>query len=58
MIIPMDAKKEFDKIQHPWTSLVAQSLRICLPMWGTWVQALFQEDPTYHGATKPMCHNY
>ena len=40
------------------TSLVAQWLRICLPMQGTQVRALVQEDPTCRGATKPMCHNY
>ena len=40
------------------TSLVAQWLRIRLPMQGTWVQALVQEDPTCHGATKPVSHNY
>ena len=39
-------------------SLVAQWLRIRLPMQGTWVRALVQEDPTCHGATKPMRHNY
>ena len=39
-------------------SLVAQWLRICLPMQGTWVQALVWEDPTCHGATKPVRHNY
>ena len=33
-------------------------LRIRLPMQGTWVQALVQEDPTYHRAIKPLCHNY
>ena len=40
------------------TSLVAQWLRICLPMQGTRVQALVQEDPTCHRATKPLRHNY
>ena len=40
------------------TSLVAQLLRIRLPMQGTQIQALFQEDPTRHGATKPTNHNY
>ena len=40
------------------TSLVAQWLRIHLPMQGTWVRALVREDPTFHGATKPMCPNY
>ena len=27
-------------------------------MQGTWVQNLFQEDPIYCVATKPMHHNY
>ena len=40
------------------TSLVAQWLRIRLPMQGTQVRALGREDPTCHGATKPVCHNY
>ena len=39
-------------------SLVAQWLRICLPMQGTRVRALVWEDPTCHGATRPMSHNY
>ena len=47
-------------IQYPviGASLVAQWLRICLPMQGTWVRALVQEDPTCHGATKPVRRNY
>ena len=40
------------------TSLVAQWLRIRLPMQGTWVRSLVWEDPTCHGATNPMRHNY
>ena len=32
--------------------------RIRLPMQETWVQSLIWEDPTCHGAIKPMCHNY
>ena len=39
-------------------SLVAQWLGICLPMQGTRVQALVWEDPTCHGATGPVGHNY
>ena len=31
---------------------------IRLPMQGTWVRALVREDPTCHGATKPVRHNY
>ena len=58
------------KIKNFWTSkdtikkvkrgasLVAQWLGICLPMQGTWVQFLVQEDPTCRGATKPVHHNY
>ena len=40
------------------TSLVAQWLRIHLPMQGTWVRSLVQEDTTCHGATKTVHHNY
>ena len=39
-------------------SLVAQRLRIRLPLQGIRVQALVWEDPTCRGATKPVCHNY
>ena len=40
------------------TSLVAQWLRIHLPMQGTLVGALVWEDPTCHGTTRPVCHKY
>ena len=39
-------------------SLVAQWLRIRLPVQGTRVRALVGEDPTCGGATKPVRHNY
>ena len=39
-------------------SLVAQWLRVCLPMKETRVRALIWEDPTCRGATKPVRHNY
>ena len=39
-------------------SLVAQWLRIHLPMQGTQVRALVRENPTCRGATKPAHHNY
>ena len=39
-------------------SLVAQWFRVCLPMQGTQVRALVWEDPTCHGATRPVSHNY
>ena len=40
------------------TSLVAQWLGVRLPMQGTQVRSLVQEDPTCRRATKPMNHNY
>ena len=46
------------KNKHLGASLVAQWLRIRLPVQGTQVQALVQEDPTCCGATKPVRHNY
>ena len=42
----------------PRTSLVVQWLRIRLPVQGTRVRALVQEDPTCCRATKPVHHNY
>ena len=50
-----DMKENIKKIR---ASLVAQWLRICLPMQGTWVRALLWEDPTCRGATGPVSHNY
>ena len=47
-----------DKSNQTGTSLLVQWLRIWLPMQGTWVRSLVWEDPTCHGATKPMCHNH
>ena len=54
---------ENDKKTQPFkvsggTSLVAQWLRIHLPMQRTRVRALVREDPTCRGATKPVRHNY
>lgn len=34
-------------------SVVMQQIRIRLPMQGTWVQSLVQEDTTCDGAIKP-----
>ena len=48
----------FNLDKRSWASLVAQWLRIRLPMQGTRVGALFQEDPTCHRAIKPVRHNY
>ena len=50
-------KKRMFKI-HSRASLVAQWLRIHLPMQRTQVRALVWEDPTCRGATKPVRHNY
>ena len=40
------------------TSLVTQWIRIHLPVRGTWVQSLDWGVSTFHGATKPIYHNY
>ena len=40
------------------TSLVVQRLGICLPMQGTWVWSLIQENPTCFGAPGRICHSY
>ena len=50
--------KEIQQKNLTRASLVAQWLRICLLMQGTRVRALVWEDPTCHGATRPMSHNY
>ena len=48
----------YSRIIEAGTSMVAQWLRIHLPMQGTRVRALVREDPTCHRATKVMHHNY
>ena len=50
-------EKRMKKIEDR-ASLVAQWLRIHLPMQGTQVRALAREDPTCHGATKSVYHSY
>ena len=40
------------------TSPVVQWVRICLPMQGTRILSLAQEDSTCCAATKPVSHNY
>ena len=39
-------------------SVVAQELRLHLPMRETWVQSWAWKDPTWHGAPKPVGHNH
>ena len=48
------------ELKNSWwgTSLVVQWLRIHLPVQGTRVWSLVQEDPTCCEATKPVRHNY
>ena len=64
-ILPSSAKLSWDALHFSLkiyilfgTSLVAQWLRIHLLMQGTGVLSLVREDPTCHGATKPVRHNY
>ena len=49
----MENNMKFPQKTKNRASLVVQWLRIHLPMQGTQVQSLAQEDPTCHGATKP-----
>ena len=48
---------KFEKKRFEGASLVAQWLRICLPMQGKRVRALVWEDPTCRGAAGPVSHN-
>ena len=45
------------KNQKVGPSLVVPWMRICLPVQGTRVRSLAQEDSTCCGATKPVCHS-
>ena len=56
--VPIKAPEQFPIKTHRGASPVSQWLRIRLPMQGTRVRALVQEDPTCRGATKPVHHNY
>ena len=55
---PLPRKYSCLKKQYNRASLVARWLRIRLPVQGTQVRALVWEDPTCHGATGPVHHNY
>ena len=55
---PSSSSSETGYKNNTGASLVAQCLRIRLPMQGKWVRALVREDPTCCGATKPVRHNY
>ena len=57
---PLPPSQPFSALRsgNQGASLVAQWLRICLPMQGTRVRALVWEDPTCRGATGPVSHSY
>ena len=50
--------KTFETLSHLEKHLMAQWLRICLPMQGTRVRALVREDPSCGRAAGPVHHNY
>ena len=56
--VPIHISDNIDFKTKSRASLVAQWLRIHLPMQGTQVQALVLKDPTCCRATKPGHHNY
>ena len=47
-----------DRTSTLGASVVTQWLRICLPMQGTWIWFLIQEEPSCCRANTPICHNY
>ena len=55
--VPFHIEKRLLKINHIGASLVAQWLRVCLPIQGTQVPSLVWEDPACHGATGPVSHS-
>ena len=57
-VSPHNSQNGYHQKLYKRASLVAQWLRICLPMQGTWVRALVWEDPTCRGAPRPVSHNY
>ena len=50
--------RKFLKNTNIGMPLVVQWLRNCLPMQRTQVQSWVWENPTCHGATELVCHNY
>ena len=57
--IKQDNMNTLDKLLRQFKApLVAQWLRICLPIQETHIQALIQEDPTRLGAAKTMSLSY
>ena len=58
-LMQLNIKKTNNPIKNgqKGASLVAQLLRVCLPMQGTRVRALVWEDPTCRVATGPVSHN-
>ena len=47
----------FKKLKGRRTSLVAQWIRIRLPMQETWIPSLVRKDSACLGATEPACHS-
>ena len=58
-LIQLSKKKKKKKSKYGQrTSLVVQWVLIRLPIQGTQVPSVVQEDSTCHGANRPMLHNY
>ena len=52
------SQEEKNKYHMLGASLVAEWLRIRVPIQATWVRSLARDDPTCRTATKSMSHNY
>ena len=56
-ILRVKKKRENNKNIESGASLAVQWLRVYLEMQGAPVWSLVREDPTRHGATKPVPHS-
>ena len=56
--LSLELGEKREDFKNNYRTSLAQGSRISLPMQGTWVSSLVQEDPTCRGVTEPMCRNY
>ena len=54
LVVFLNSSRNILQIYKHGTSLVVHWLKICLPVQGTWVRSLAQEDSTCHRACVPQ----